>query len=251
MARSPKIPGFAYPGGKVRLRKWLVSMMPKSGRTYCEPFAGRGNVFWLAARVLRFEKWWLNDIWTKPFFDAILEADLSEIPIRLTKDATRSIRERLEGESATVLDHVLSPCIFYSGGTGGGIATSATSILKRNMAAFRKQIENARLILIQRKPKITAFDWIDVAFGQLNEQDFVYLDPPYIGADCGYVVDTVDHEALAATLLDAKFKWLLSGYDSDIYRNTIGAPNARMSVPVTTAHGKRCLVKTECVWRNY
>ena len=51
-----KVPGFAYPGGKVRLRKWLVSMMPREGRRYIEPFAGRGNVFWLAACALRFRE---------------------------------------------------------------------------------------------------------------------------------------------------------------------------------------------------
>ncbi|HUW57522.1 MAG TPA: DNA adenine methylase, partial [Planctomycetota bacterium] len=90
MARMFKVPQFNYPGGKVRLRKWLVSMMPREGGRYVEPFAGRGNVFWLAACCLKFQEWWLNDIYTKPFFDAIRDVDVVDIPIKLTVEDVRA-----------------------------------------------------------------------------------------------------------------------------------------------------------------
>jgi site-specific DNA-adenine methylase len=65
----PKIP---YPGGKARLAKQIISFLPKQGGTYLEPFAGRGNLFWSAVEMgLQYERWWLNDIATAPFFDAI------------------------------------------------------------------------------------------------------------------------------------------------------------------------------------
>jgi hypothetical protein len=66
------VPGFAYPGGKKRIRNSIVSFMPKSGSTYAEPFAGRAATFWLAATTLQFSKWWLNDIRTAAFFHAII-----------------------------------------------------------------------------------------------------------------------------------------------------------------------------------
>jgi len=56
----PKIP---YPGGKTRLARRIISFLPREGRTYLEPFAGRGNLFWAAVELgLRYERWWLNDI---------------------------------------------------------------------------------------------------------------------------------------------------------------------------------------------
>src|SRR5664280_3232407 len=66
------VPGFAYPGGKKRIRNSIVSFMPKSGSTYAEPFAGRAATFWLAATTLQFSNWWLNDLRTAPFFHAII-----------------------------------------------------------------------------------------------------------------------------------------------------------------------------------
>jgi site-specific DNA-adenine methylase len=45
---------FPYPGGKARLAPALVAMMPQNGRLYLEPFAGRGNVFFRAAQILKF-----------------------------------------------------------------------------------------------------------------------------------------------------------------------------------------------------
>jgi hypothetical protein len=47
-------PGFAYPGGKKRIRNSFINYTPKFGGTYAEPFAGRANVFWLAATTLQF-----------------------------------------------------------------------------------------------------------------------------------------------------------------------------------------------------
>src|ERR1017187_924590 len=62
---------FPYPGGKARLAPALVAMMPQNGRLYLEPFAGRGNVFFCAAQILKFQHWQINDIQQAPFFRAI------------------------------------------------------------------------------------------------------------------------------------------------------------------------------------
>jgi site-specific DNA-adenine methylase len=64
-----------YPGGKSRLARTIVSFLPVRGRTFVEPFAGKGNVFWTAAsQGLKFREWWLNDIATSRFFKAVKQA---------------------------------------------------------------------------------------------------------------------------------------------------------------------------------
>jgi site-specific DNA-adenine methylase len=69
-----KAPTIAFPGGKARLAQEIVALLPQHGRTYIEPFAGRGNLYWSAVSAgLKYEKWWLNDIATIPFFRAIKE----------------------------------------------------------------------------------------------------------------------------------------------------------------------------------
>ena len=58
----PTPPSFSYPGGKTRMAPYLIDLMPKSGKCYVEPFAGRGNVFFRAAEILDYDSYWLNDI---------------------------------------------------------------------------------------------------------------------------------------------------------------------------------------------
>jgi hypothetical protein len=95
---------FSYPGGKARLAPALVEMMPRTGGLYCEPFAGRGNVFFHAAQVLKFERWQLNDRKQAPFFRAIKrnggnipvpgssERQDAHIYYRLIHDVVNSVR---------------------------------------------------------------------------------------------------------------------------------------------------------------
>lgn len=87
-----KIPSFRYMGGKARLRKWLIEHFPKKGRTYLEPFAGRGNVFYLACQKLDFQNWQLGDI-DISFFCSLLTSDLDQLPEIVSKDDFRKWRD--------------------------------------------------------------------------------------------------------------------------------------------------------------
>src|SRR5262245_33277210 len=82
---SASAPKFPFQGGKSWLRDWLVPYFPRHIHAYIEPFAGRGNVFWLACQVCKCEYWWLNDLKMAPFFKAIMEVDPDSIPRRLSK----------------------------------------------------------------------------------------------------------------------------------------------------------------------
>lgn len=59
----PKIQ-IPYPGG-TGLAKQIISFLPREGRVYLEPFAGRANLFREAVgQGLQYRRWWLNDIAT-------------------------------------------------------------------------------------------------------------------------------------------------------------------------------------------
>src|ERR1035437_7415276 len=107
----------AYPGGKVRLAQTIVSFLPKRGRTYCEPFAGRGSVFFAAASRLQFKHWWLNDIATAPFFEAMLRiGDTVEVPPRVEEEYYRQWELSRRGDERAI---ILEPYLTFGGGGYG------------------------------------------------------------------------------------------------------------------------------------
>lgn len=107
----------AYPGGKCRLAKTICSFAPQFGGTYCEPFAGRGNVFWTAAGILKYRRWWLNDIGTKPFFDAISKVgNTVEVPYRTRNDWADTREDYYRYKDADSDEaRILEPFLTFSG----------------------------------------------------------------------------------------------------------------------------------------
>ena len=69
---KPRIPRFAYQGGKGKLAKHIVGLLPPSGKRFIEPFAGRGNVYFRVAQHLDYEEFWINDHYMFRFFQALL-----------------------------------------------------------------------------------------------------------------------------------------------------------------------------------
>ena len=111
---SQKIPCLPYPGGKGRMAKHIVAYAPKTGQQYVEPFAGRGNVFWTAANLCKFDTWWLNDTATIPFFEALQsDGDTVLVPER-TKELYYKLREAYDKDDKTAI--LLEPYITFSGG---------------------------------------------------------------------------------------------------------------------------------------
>src|ERR1035438_5680299 len=89
-ARNAKLLGFTYSGGKMKLSKYISPFMPPSGRIYCEPFAGLGNVYWNIALTSEYEAWRLNDIRTHPFFCALAtHGNTVQVPARSHEEFVR------------------------------------------------------------------------------------------------------------------------------------------------------------------
>jgi hypothetical protein len=107
----------AYPGSKVRLARTIVSLLPKHARIYCEPFAGRGSVFFAAASQLQFKRWWLNDMATAPFFGAVMRiGDTVEVPARTEREYYRQRELAKQGDERAI---ILEPYLTFGGGGYG------------------------------------------------------------------------------------------------------------------------------------
>jgi hypothetical protein len=165
-----------YPGGKSRLSRTIVSFLPKRGRTYVEPFCGRGNLFWSAASLgLQYEKWWLNDVATIPFFDAIRRAGHTlRVPARCKEEYDSQKEAYQSGDLSAIL---LEPYLSFSG--GGYFAAGRKLGGGASAVGYQKTIRQCHRIMHQTKPRLTSFDWRKMGLERLTDEDVVVLDPPY------------------------------------------------------------------------
>ncbi len=245
-------PAIPYPGGKGRLAPTLVSFMPPKGRLYLEPFAGRGNVFWAAASVrLGFEQWALNDVKTAPFFEAIRTLGKTvEVPEKTEAEYRRHRKAFLAGDLKAIL---LEPYLTFG---GGGYAMGGCGGKKSATAEnYTRTLRNCHRLMASTHVRVTSFDWINVDCHALGPDDFVYFDPPYLGADVRpYGSSSVVHRDLVRTLKRANFKWMLSEYPNELYLRELGQPIFAENVQLKAANyhqngGKERRI--ECIWRNY
>src|ERR1017187_8752480 len=243
------MPVIGYPGGKARLSRTIVSFLPKRGRTYVEPFCGRGNLFWSAASLgLQYEKWWLNDVATIPFFDAIRRAGHTlRVPARCKEEYDSQKKAYQSGDLSAIL---LEPDLSFSGGgyfgagrkLGGGASA----------AGYQKTIRQCHRIMHQTKPRLTSFDWRKMSLERLTDKDVVVLDPPYPDSNArSYSDEGLDYESLVDLLLRAKFRWILCGYPHPLLCR-LGKPfwarDVRFLCVRNTYHQEE---RTECLWTNF
>ena len=239
-----------YPGGKARLSKTIVSFVPKRGHTYCEPFAGRGNVFWTAAGMLKYRRWWLNDTRTARFFEAIRRVgDRIEVPYRTRDDAhgTRELYRRYRDDDSDEAI-LLEPFLTYSGSGyhGGGPRGSGAGA---GSERYTRAMRDCHRIMHAVRPVVTDWDWTKVV-ARLGPDDFAYIDPPYLTSRTRtYSEDDIDHERLASVLKKAKFRWILSHYLHPVYLSTLGDPFFSQEMNLFVAKGHD--VRTECLWSNW
>jgi len=239
-----------YPGGKARLAKTICSLAPPSGGTYCEPFAGRGNVFWTAAGLLKYRRWWLNDTRTAPFLEAIRRVgDTVEVPYRTRNDGcdTKELYRRYRDEDSDAA-LLLEPFLTYSGSgyhAGGPRGDGAGA----GSARYTRVLRECHRIMHHVRPVVTDWDWTKVV-ARLGPNDFAYIDPPYLTSRTRtYSEDDIDHEGLVWILKKAKFRWILSHYLHPVYLSTLGDPFWSKDMDLFVAAGHE--TRTECMWSNF
>lgn len=257
-------PPFAYYGGKTRMAKDIISLLPTDAKTYVEPFAGslavllrkephsievvndldnRLVAFW---RTLRDKPGELQSaIAATPYARAEFEHALGTIgddcdEIEYARKIFVILRQsRKRSTSASPGDFRASG---GSRGPGREFKTSADSLLEVSGRLRHVVIESTdalRLIEHWNRPETV-----------------MYLDPPYVGETRtarNYTVENagVDfHEQLVDLVADSNARIILSGYDHPVY-DRLKHWRKSDSVRKTGGSTVGSRYATETIWTNF
>jgi modification methylase len=247
----PKLP---YPGGKGRTARQIISFLPREGRIFLDVFAGRGNLFFEAVEQgLRYKQWWINDIATASFFEAIIShGHTIKVPPRSRTEFERQREAFKYGDPTAIL---LAPHLSFSGGLyeagckgGAGDGNDGGGVSSKG---YQQTLRECHRILKNTRPKITAVDWTQLPLNKLPDDSVVICDPPYKNAFTKtYSDQTVDYEQLVDVLLKARFKWILCGYPTAVL-NRLGSPIWARDMQLLCVRGKVGEERNECVWSNF
>lgn len=244
--RAPDQPFFPYRGCKARLRKSIVRWTQIEGSSYVEPFAGRGNLFFLMKAFAKFKTWHLNDTQTIPFFEALLSYDGSPLP-ELTKEEAKNFYKRNDP-----LFQIMEPIIYWAGGLAD-MRCSPTGARGHDLIEYRKRVLSAQKLL--RGVEFTNVDALQIMRRYLKDpKAFLYIDPPYLNANVGSYTDgMIDRVGMLKLLKRARFRWLLSEYYCQDIVDMFGEPLTQIKNVIINPSpgGGSTRREVECLWSNY
>lgn len=235
-------------GGKSRLRKQIVSLLP-AHTCYVEPFCGAAWVLF-AKPLSQVEI--INDIDGEliNFFRVVKakpEDFLQAFDWELVSRAEFNRLARLDPLDLSDVERAHRFFYLIMAGWGGELnyprfQTSITDGGHGNrligaIETLRQRIEPIHQRL--RTVIIENLDWRE-CFERYNREGVVmYVDPPYPGNGVNYVHNMRgwdDHYELADRLRSAQCKWILSSYDNHEVRELF---HSQIVVPVRTSSGMR------------
>ncbi len=221
MINSP----FKWVGGKSRLRKQVIALLP-AHTCYVEPFAGAAWVLFgkppSDVEILNDKD---EDLIT--FFRVVKEKPEELIASFEWELVARAEFDRLAAQDSAQLSDVLRAHRFYyliMAGWGGELhyprfQTSITDGGHGNRLVGALKTLRERLLPIHERLRtvlIENLDWRECIDRYDRPQTVMYIDPPYPGNKVNYVHNMRDwdaHEELANRLNQAKCQWIVSSYD--------------------------------------
>lgn len=244
MLNSP----FKWVGGKSRLRKYIIDMLPIH-TCYVEPFAGAA---WVLFGKPRSDVEILNDIDQDlvTFFRVVKEKP-EELLASFEWDlVSRAEFERLASLDSSQLSDLERAHRFYYlimagwGGelnyprfqtsiTDGGHGNRLIGALKTLRQRLQPIHERLRTVIIEN------LDWRECIDRYDRAGTVMYIDPPYPGNKCNYAHNMRDweaHELLAQRLSRTRCNWILSSYDTPEIRNLFAA---QFITPVQSSSGMK------------
>jgi DNA adenine methylase len=221
MINSP----FKWVGGKSRLRKQIIALLPKH-TCYVELFSGAA---WVLFGKPPSDVEVLNDIDEEivTFFRVVKEKPEELIAAFEWELVSRAEFQRLAGLDPAQLTEVQRAHRFYyliMAGWGGELKyprfqTSISDGGHGNRLIGALETLQARIAPVHARLKTVIIENLDwrTCFDRYDRPNTVmYIDPPYPDNGCNYAYnmrDWKDHEELATRLQQAKSKWILSSYD--------------------------------------
>ena len=244
MINSP----FKWVGGKSRLRKFIIPLIPEH-QCYVEPFGGAAWVlFGKSPSPIEV----LNDIDEEliNFFRVVKRQPEELIKSFDLELVSRSEFRRLADVEPWSLSEVERAHRFYyliMAGWGGEAAyprfqTSASDGGHGNRLIGALKTLRRRIEPVHNRLKtviIENLDWNECIDRYDRPTSFLYLDPPYPGNGANYKHNMrlmAEHSAIAQRLSEARGKWMLSSYDTDEVREKFRHYNI---VPIQSASGMR------------
>ena len=227
MLNSP----FKWVGGKSRLRKFIIPMIPPH-TCYVEPFAGAA---WVLFGKPQSDVEIINDIDGEliTFFRVVREKPeelIESFDWELVSRAEFNRLANLEPQSLTDVQRAHRFYYLIMAGWGGEaryprFQTSIRDGGHGNRLAGALKSLRQRLTPIHRRLQtvlIENMDWQDCMERYDSPSTVMYLDPPYMGNGANYKFNMRgkdDHQAIAGQLAQAKGFWILSSYDTPEIRD--------------------------------
>lgn len=243
----PDVPAFRYVGGKARLRAWLLGHFPQSGDLYVEPFVGLGNVFYAAHAALDFGAWLLSDI-DVSFFDALRTVDLAQLPPTVSREEYAHWKTARNG-----IARLIEPRVTFGGkGYKYGYSGSSGTHVGYSAEFYRPVCAAARSAVSDPAVTIRQHSWDGVPWDRFTPRTFVYLDPPYYGAEAPY--PNIDHEALIDRLNGLECRWAISGYDAGPYTTRlryVAKHTRERNAEIKSSNAGTRTPVVETLWMNY
>ena len=251
-----------YPGSKWRLAEWIISHFPPH-HSYLEPFFGSGAVLFTKRRSAIETVNDLDDDVVNLFRQIRENADRLADAIYWTPYA-RSEYERAWAAQRTEQDPFQRAVDFYirmsmgqafktSGGRDGWKidvqgreAAYASGYWCKTPDAIRQAAERLRNVQIECRPAVELIR-------RFNFQNvLIYADPPYVldtrnGKRYRHEMSAQQHIELLEALREHAGPVLLSGYDSDLYREVLRGWHREEITSRAQAGGQR----TEVLWMNF
>ena len=225
---------FKWVGGKSRLRKQIISILPQHS-CYVEPFAGAA---WVLFGKPPSDVEILNDLDQEliSFFRVVREKPEKLIESFEFELVSRAEFTRLAELDTSKLTDVQRAHRFYylimagwggelnyprfqtsiKDGGGGNRLIGALKTLRQRLEPIHTRL---RSVIIENLP------WEDCIERYDREGSVMYVDPPYPDNGCNYfhnMRDWRDHKRLADRLKAAKCKWIVSSYDKEEIRELFG-----------------------------
>ncbi len=268
-----------YHGGKEYLAKWICSLMPHHLH-YVEPYFGGGSVLLEknpqgVSEVVNDIDGHLMNFWTVLATEGLFldfqrkcEATPFSSPSWSRAFATIAAGHRADGVHYPCVQCAVAFFIFCRQSRAGQMRDFATLSRNRTRRGMNEQV-SAWLNAIESLPAVHArlkrvLILCDDALRVVRQQDgpntLFYLDPPYLGT-VRVTEDVFRHEMtreqhveLLETLSCIRGKFLLSGYNTNLYDDfakRFGWRRAEMVIDCKASASAHKPQRTECVWMNY
>jgi len=259
---------FSYMGGKFYLLDKLLKLIP-SHETYIEPFGGSAKLL-LNKPPSKVEIYNDADIRLANLFYVVSnEATFNEFYEKVnrlvySRVLLKELYSNIEVEKLGDVNKAI--CFYYylmTNFASQPLRYSFGYSFTRNEAfRFVNSVKKLPVVHERLKNILTFNESYDIILEKyVNDVSvFVYLDPPYYGAEHYYKIPFTrgDHERMLNLLKQAKFKWLLSGYDNnlynkelrDFYRMEISSFKPSYGITKHSKYKKRPKSQ-EILWSNY